>query len=351
MGLPCGHRSRSATSTPPRPPRSLAPAMRNASGCASTTRSGPSPRDRGRSSTTGRSCSAAAGSNRMPTSHFWVYNSGQEALHVRHVGCPGLSAGDGHPHLPVVSLPLAILVLAYAVGPGSDYPGVYPDTLLIAEAGVRSALRFHIHRIDDLGRGRADAVPHAPRARPETRITTLARATARGGQFPPVPTAPELGGPTGLPAATTPIRNIGVTVRNKMPRTMGRTPWFATDAHARSRSMDDADFVGDKRVQGGSARTRGFTPQFVQNRRRARGRLPAEEAVRGVPLFRHVQVEPVRPALLARTGRVREARHERRPARRPHVRQQARREACHPPEGALDVHLLAGVVELPRRQL
>src|ERR1035437_6671153 len=189
MGLPCGHRSRSATSTPPRPPRSLAPAMRNASGCASTTRSGPSPRDRGRSSTTGRSCSAAAGSNRMPTSHFWVYNSGQEALHVRHVGCPGLSAGDGHPHLPVVSLPLAILVLAYAVGPGSDYPGVYPDTLLIAEAGVRSALRFHIHRIDDLGRGRADAVPHAPRARPETRITTLARATARGGQFPRPPCA------------------------------------------------------------------------------------------------------------------------------------------------------------------
>src|ERR1035441_9852085 len=96
--------------------------------------------------------------------------------HVRHVGCPDLSAGDGHPHLPAVSIPLPSLVLALAVGPGGDYARKTPDTLRITETGVRSALRFHLHHADDLGRGRPDPVPSAPStAPPYTRIAPLSR--------------------------------------------------------------------------------------------------------------------------------------------------------------------------------
>src|ERR1039458_9870058 len=107
--------------------------MRTASRCASSTPSAPSPRARAPFSMTARSRSAAAGSNSVPISHFWAYNSAQEALHVRHVGCPGLSPGDGHPHLPALSLPPPNLVLAFAVGPGGDHLGLHPDTVRIAD--------------------------------------------------------------------------------------------------------------------------------------------------------------------------------------------------------------------------
>ena len=51
--------------------------------------------------------------------------------------------------------------------------GFIPMPSCIPEAGVRSALRFHLHLANDLGRGRPDPVQRAPPRK--TRLTGYAR--------------------------------------------------------------------------------------------------------------------------------------------------------------------------------
>ena len=109
----------------------------------------------------------------FPSLDFWAYNT------VRRLCMFAMLAVLVY--LLAMGIPIYLLYRFHSqawywhtlVDPGGACDGVHPDTLCIPETAVRSALRFHLHLADDLGRGRPDSVPHAPPRKTRLRCRTV----------------------------------------------------------------------------------------------------------------------------------------------------------------------------------